>query len=167
MIPDKKEIRELIREYGSNKDAALKEKIVLRYINIINYLARRYTRHKQHFEDLTQVACLGLIRAIDRFEPSRGVDFTDFIIPTIIGEIKKYFRDKSMSIRIPRRLHELNLRIRQIMEEFRCRGEGIPSWEEIAACLGVPESLVLEAQGVFNYYFPFSLISIGLKAPGD
>jgi RNA polymerase sigma-B factor len=111
----------------------------------VYFLARKFANRGEPLEDVVQVGFMGLLMAIDRFEPERGLEFTTFATPTIVGEIKRYFRDKSWAIRIPRRLQELNQRARQASERLQNQLGRAPSVQELAAELGVTEEEILEA----------------------
>lgn len=157
VIPPKDEIAELFRRYAAERSRQLREAIVLKYLQIVPYLARRYAGRGVQLEDLVQVAWLALLSAIDRFDPGKGADFTGFVIPTILGEIKKYFRDKALSVKIPRRIRELNQMIQAAAEGFYRINSRIPSSAELAGWLGVKEADIIEAQGWYNHYIPLSL----------
>jgi RNA polymerase sigma-B factor len=111
----------------------------------VYFLARKFANRGEPLEDVVQVGFMGLLMAIDRFEPERGLEFTTFATPTIVGEIKRYFRDKSWAIRIPRRLQELNQRARQASERMQNQLGRAPSVQELAGELGVTEEEILEA----------------------
>jgi RNA polymerase sigma-B factor len=111
----------------------------------VYFLARKFANRGEPLEDVVQVGFMGLLMAIDRFEPERGLEFTTFATPTIVGEIKRYFRDKSWAIRIPRRLQELNQRARQASERMQNQLARAPSVQELAGELGVTEEEILEA----------------------
>jgi RNA polymerase sigma-B factor len=115
------------------------------YTNLVYFLARKFANRGEPFEDVAQVGFMGLLLALDRFEPERGLEFTTFATPTIVGEIKRYFRDKSWAVRIPRRLQELNQRARQAGEKLQNQLGRAPSVQELAAELGVSEEEILEA----------------------
>ena len=101
---------ELFRRYRDHRDPAARERLVERFLPLSRHLARRY-RGQAELEDLEQVASLALLKAIDRFDPDRGLAFTSFAVPTVVGEIKRYFRDLSWSVHVPRQIKELKLRI--------------------------------------------------------
>src|SRR5947199_5208122 len=103
--------RELFRRWRDHGDRAAREQLVVRHLSLARKLATRYGRTQEPFEDLFQVASLGLLKAIDRFDPDRGIAFTSFAVPTILGELKRHFRDKGWAVHLPRGLQELVLRI--------------------------------------------------------
>ena len=115
------------------------------YSNLVYFLARKFANRGEPQEDVVQVGFMALLMAIDRFDPERGLEFTTFATPTIVGEIKRYFRDKSWAVRIPRRLQELNLRARQAGERLQHKLGRAPSVHDLAADLGVSEEEILEA----------------------
>ena len=115
------------------------------YSNLVYFLARKFANRGEPLEDVVQVGFMALLMAIDRFDPERGLEFTTFATPTIVGEIKRYFRDKSWAIRIPRRLQELNQRARQASERLQAEMGRTPSVQELAKELGVSEEEILEA----------------------
>jgi RNA polymerase sigma-B factor len=115
------------------------------YSNLVYFLARKFANRGEPLEDVVQVGFMALLMAIDRFDPERGLEFTTFATPTIVGEIRRYFRDKSWAVRIPRRLQELNLRARRTGERLQQDLGRAPSVQELAAELGVSEEEILEA----------------------
>jgi len=157
VVPPKDEIADFFKAYGQKRDRQIREAIVLKYLQMVPYLARRYAGRGVMAEDLIQVAWLALLTAIDRFDPNKGVDFTSFVIPSILGEIKKYFRDKLLSIRIPRRIRELNRMIQDAAQHFYRLHARVPATCELSAWLGFPEIQILEAQNCLPSYIPLSL----------
>jgi RNA polymerase sigma-B factor len=122
----------------------LREQLISGYLPVAKHIARRFARRREPLEDLVQVATVGLINAVDRFEPARGSDFFSFAIPTITGELRRYFRDYSWSTRVPRRLKDLHVAIRSTQTELSQQLDRAPRPSEIAAQLGVPASEVIE-----------------------
>ncbi|HEX4621237.1 MAG TPA: SigB/SigF/SigG family RNA polymerase sigma factor, partial [Myxococcaceae bacterium] len=137
--------RELLSLYHETRDPTIRQQLVEAYTNLVYFLARKFANRGEPFEDVVQVGFMGLLLALDRFEPERGLEFTTFATPTIVGEIKRYFRDKSWAVRIPRRLQELNQRARQAGEKLQSELGRAPSVQELAAELGVSEEEILEA----------------------
>ncbi|MEA2646146.1 MAG: polymerase sigma-B factor [Chloroflexota bacterium] len=115
------------------------------FSNLVYFLARKFVNRGEPLEDVVQVGFVGLLMAIERFEPERGLEFTTFATPTIVGEIKRYFRDKSWAVRVPRRLQELNARSRREAERLQAELGRVPSVQELAVALGVTEEEVLAA----------------------
>jgi RNA polymerase sigma-B factor len=139
------EDRALFARYLDTRDPVERDMLVERFLPLARQLARRYQRPEEPFDDLFQVACLGLINAIDRFDLDRGVAFSSYAVPTIVGEIKRYFRDRTWSVRVPRDLQELTLKVDRTVSELTVRLHREPTVAEIAAAVGVAEEDVLEA----------------------
>ena len=125
---------ELFSEYKRTGSAELRDEIVASYIYIAEILSRKFINRGVEYDDIYQVACLGILYAVERFDPDKGVKFATFATPTVLGEIRRYFRDKGNFIRIPRRLYEIFYKA----EKIRRIGEGI-SIPEIARILNIPE----------------------------
>jgi RNA polymerase sigma-B factor len=136
--------RELFRRWRSDGDRAAREQLVVRHLSLARKLATRYGRTQEPFEDLFQVACLGLLKAIDRFDPDRGIAFTSFAVPTILGELKRHFRDKGWAVHLPRGLQELVLRIQDADAKLGSTGRRSPTVDEIAEYLNIEPEQVLE-----------------------
>src|SRR3954465_5145095 len=127
------------------RDPVDREMLVERFLPLARQLARRYQRPEEPFDDLFQVACLGLVKAIDRFDLGRDVAFSSYAVPTILGEIKRYFRDRTWSVRVPRDLQELALRVDRKVSELSTDLRRAPTVSEIAEAAGIEEEEVLEA----------------------
>src|ERR687885_301300 len=127
------------------------------FLPLARQLARRYERPEEPFDDLFQVACLGLVKAIDRFDLSRDVAFSSYAVPTILGEIKRYFRDRTWSVRVPRDLQELALRVDRKVSELSTDLRRQPTVSEIAEAVGIEEEDVLEALEASGAYRATSL----------
>ncbi|MFI1195163.1 RNA polymerase sigma factor SigF [Micromonospora sp. NPDC020750] len=123
---------------------ALRERAIEAWLPLARHLARRYAGRGAHDEDLAQTAAVGLIKAVDNFDPTRGVDFTGYAIPTIIGEIKRYFRDRTWAVRVPRRLQELRLTISEANSTLTQTLGRSPTVADIATYLDLTEEAVLE-----------------------
>ncbi|HEV3235305.1 MAG TPA: SigB/SigF/SigG family RNA polymerase sigma factor [Candidatus Dormibacteraeota bacterium] len=139
------EQRELFRRYQQTKDPSVRQRLVEAYTNLVYFLARKFINRGEPLEDVVQVGFVGLLMAIERFDPERGLEFSTFATPTIVGEIKRYFRDKSWAVRIPRRLQELNARSRLKAEEMQHKLGRAPSVQELAESLGTSEEELLAA----------------------
>jgi RNA polymerase sigma-B factor len=137
--------RALFERYLDRRDPADRDALVERFLPLARQLARRYERPDEPFDDLFQVACLGLVKAIDRFDLTRDVAFSSYAVPTILGEIKRYFRDRTWAIRVPRDLQELSLRVDRTVSELSRDLHRQPTVTEIAERLGLEEEQVLEA----------------------
>ena len=132
--------------------------LVERFLPLARQLARRYQRPDEPFDDLFQVACLGLVNAIDRFDLEREVAFSSYAVPTILGEIKRYFRDRTWSVRVPRDLQELALKVDRAVSELDLELQRKPTVEEIGAKVGADaEEAVLEALEASGAYRATSL----------
>ena len=149
--------RALFERYLDRHDPVDREVLVERFLPLARQLARRYQRPDEPFDDLFQVACLGLVNAIDRFDPSRDVAFSSYAVPTILGEIKRYFRDRTWSVRVPRDLQELALRVDHKRTELSADLQRQPTVGELAAALGLDEERVLEALEASGAYRATSL----------
>jgi RNA polymerase sigma-B factor len=153
-------LRELHRRYAASTDPAdreqIKEQLVRGYESLVYFLARKFQNRGEPIDDIAQVGFLGLINAIDRFDPGLGNEFTTFATPTIAGEIKRYFRDKGWSIRFPRRLQELHQQVVRVNEEMKIQLGRRPSLAELAQRLGVETGDVLEAMEIGIAHTPVS-----------
>lgn len=130
----------------------MRGQLISGYLRVAENIARRFAGRGEPLEDLVQVATVGLIRAVDRFEPARGSDFLSFAVPTITGEIRSYFRDHSSPARIPRRLQAVHMAIRRTLAELSQQLGRAPRPSEIADRLGIPISDVIEGlQGAKAY----------------
>src|SRR3954453_17895526 len=139
------EDRVLFERHLDRRDAVDRDLLVESFLPLARQLARRYERPEVPFDDLFQVACLGLVKAIDRFDLSRDVAFSSSAVPTIVGEIKRYFRDRTWSVRVPRDLQELALRVDRKVTELALDLHRQPTVAEVAAKIGKEEEVVLEA----------------------
>lgn len=156
-IKGKDEIHKLFVLYKKTKDPAIREELILNHLNLVINLAQRFANRGEPLKDLVQVGNLGLIQAIDRFDIKRGVEFATYATPTILGEIKRYFRDKGWAIKVPRRLQELNSAIVKSIEQLTQDLKRSPKILEIARHLEVSEEEVLEALELGQAYNPISL----------
>ena len=157
--PQTREDRRLLIRYHEQGDTQAREELVERFLPLARQLARRYQRPEEPFDDLFQVACLGLINAIDRFDFDRGVAFSSYAVPTILGEIKRYFRDRTWSVRVPRDLQELALKVDSAVSELDVELHRKPTVAEIGAKVGADEEDVLEALEASGAYKATSLES--------
>ena len=135
-------------------------------MSLVRSLARRYSYRGEQLEDLVQIGAIGLIKAIDRFDLERGVELTTYATPNIIGEIKRHFRDKGWSVRVPRGLQELNVQLSRLVEQLTVQYSRSPTIPELAKAAGVEEELVLEALESGRAYTSLSL-SVGGGGGGD
>jgi RNA polymerase sigma-B factor len=137
--------RELFLRLKRDGDQRAREELVERFMGLARQVALRYQRQSEPLEDVLQVASLGLLKAIDRFDPDRGIAFSSFAVPTMLGEVKRHFRDRSWSVRPPRDLQELTLRVDRAIGELSGRLGHSPGVAEVAAHVGVSDEEVLEA----------------------
>jgi RNA polymerase sigma-B factor len=157
----------LLRRWRLHGDRDARQKLITMYLPLVRSLARRYAARGEHFDDLVQVGAIGLIKAIDRFDLDRGVELTTYATPNIVGEIKRYFRDKGWSVRVPRGLQELNIRINKLIDELVPRLQRSPTINEIAEAAGVTPADVLEALETSQAYNSVSLQSTLGGEQGD
>ncbi len=157
---DKERTRELFRRYKQDGDMDAREKLVMSHMNLVRFLANKFKNRGEPLDDLMQVGYLGLLKAIDRFEPDRGLEFTTYATPTIMGEIKRHFRDKGWSVRVPRRLQELSAKVNQATDTLTTQLQRSPKVEEIAEYLDASVDDVLEAMESSSAYS-----SVPLEAP--
>jgi RNA polymerase sigma-B factor len=137
--------------------AQAREDLVRLHLPLVEHLTRRFLNRGEHYDDLLQVGTIGLIKAIDRFDAERGVEFSTYATPTILGEIKRHFRDKSWAIRVPRRLQELRAAISSTTAELTQDLGRSPTVKEIAGKIGVTEEEVIEGLESANAYSTLSL----------
>jgi RNA polymerase sigma-B factor len=149
--------RQLLVRYHLEGDLAAREELVERFLPLARDLALRYSYTDEPFDDLLQVASLGLIKAIDRFEPGRGTKFTSYAAPTILGELKRHFRDKGWSLHVPRDLQERTLAVSRETEALSKQLGRSPMVREVALALGCSVEEVLEAQEAAASYEAASL----------
>ena len=151
----------LLRRYHEQGDLQAREQLIEQYMSLVRSLARRYSYRGEQLEDLVQIGAIGLIKAIDRFDIDRGVELTTYATPNIIGEIKRHFRDKGWSVRVPRGLQELNVQLSRLMEQLTVQYGRSPTIPELAKAAGVEEEQVLEALESGRAYSSLSLSSGG------
>ncbi len=147
----------LLRKYHEEGDLTAREKLIEQYMSLVRSLARRYSYRGEQLEDLVQIGAIGLIKAIDRFDLERGVELTTYATPNIIGEIKRHFRDKGWSVRVPRGLQELNVQLSRLVESLTVELGRSPTIPELAKAAGVEEEAVLEALESGRAYSSLSL----------
>jgi len=158
----------LLREYARTRDIEVRNKIVTLHERMVRYLAGRFgSGGGTSLDDLVQVGYVGLIAAIDRFDPDKGVSFVTFAVPTILGEIKRYFRDQTWGLKAPRRLRELGLSLRKLREQLEQKLGRPPTVSEMAQAAGVTEERLLQAMDLDRIYQPASLDSHLQDEHGD
>ena len=151
------EDRRLLERYHRDGDITAREALVTRFLPLARQLARRYQRGGEQLDDLVQVASLGLLKAIDRFDPARETAFSSFAVPTILGELKRHFRDKGWSVRVPRDLQELAVKVEKVAEEMSRELGRAPTPAELAERTGTTQEQVLEAREASAAYRAVSL----------
>lgn len=149
--------KELFLQYKNTKKIELRNELVNRYLYISEILSKKYINKGIEYEDIFQVASLGLIYAIERYDLDKGFEFSSFATPTIIGEIKKYFRDKGWSIRVPRRIQELSKKVNAAKITLQQTLQRTPKIKDIAEFLQCTEEEVIEAMEASQVYTPKSL----------
>ncbi|WP_030379390.1 MULTISPECIES: RNA polymerase sigma factor SigF [unclassified Streptomyces] len=142
---------------GSPEYAELRNRLVRMHLPLVEHLARRFRNRGEPLDDLTQVATIGLIKSVDRFDPDRGVEFSTYATPTVVGEIKRHFRDKGWAVRVPRRLQELRLALTTATAELSQLHGRSPTVHELAEKLAISEEEVLEGLESANAYSTLSL----------
>lgn len=155
--PPEGEFERLFSLWRETGDPDVRHRLILMHRNLVTYLARRFTDRGEMYEDIIQQGMIGLINALDHFDPNRGVRFATFATPTIVGEIRRYFRDKTWSVRVPRRLQELHQTINKRIEALTQELDRSPTYAEIARALGVEEEDVVEAMEMSQALDPTSL----------
>ena len=148
---------ELWRRFARERDPAIREELVRRNMDFAKRLALRYRGASESFDDLLQVANVGLLGAVNRFDPERGIPFSAFASPTILGELKRHFRDRVWTVRVPRGLHDRMAEVDKAITELTKRLQRSPSVGEIAERLGVEQTDVLEVMEANHNRRPLSL----------
>ena len=151
----------MFAELARTGDSRLRDELVEAHLGLAGHLARRFVYRGESYDDLVQVASIALIKAVDRFDPERGVEFTTFATQTILGELKRHFRDKGWAIRAPRRLQELYLNLNQSVASLSQTLKRSPTIAELAADTGATEEQVLEALEAGQSYRSTSLDNAG------
>jgi len=159
-MPEKND-KALLRRYHEHGDLAAREQLIEQYMSLVRSLARRYSYRGEQLEDLVQIGAIGLIKAIDRFDIDRGVELTTYATPNIIGEIKRHFRDRGWSVRVPRGLQELNVQLSRLIEQLTVQLGRSPTIAELAKAANVEEEEVLEALESGRAYSSLSLSTGG------
>ena len=147
----------LFQAYQQNRDIEIRNQIVEKHLYMVEILIRKYLGKGVEYDDLYQVGALALVSAVERFDPDKGFEFSSFATPTILGEIKKYFRDKQWSLKVPRRLKEIAAKVQETKDDFYKQNQRKPSVEEIAAATGFSEEQIIEAMEGSQAYGTYSL----------
>ena len=158
------EINELFKRYKESGDIRIRNEIVEKYLYIADILAKKFVGRGVEYDDLKQVASYALLRGVDRFDPDLGMQFSTFITPTITGEIKNYFRDKSRIVKLPRRLGEISISVKNYSADYEAKNGKKPSVKAIAEALSLTEEDVVKSLEVGN---ALSLDSISSGEDGE
>src|SRR3954470_22133219 len=161
---EREELRRKFVEFAKSRDPRLRDELVEAHLGLAEYLARRFSNRGEPLDDLVQVASVGLIKAVDRFDPGREVEFSTYATHTIVGELKRHFRDKGWAVRAPRRMQELYLRLGKVISTLSQELGRSPTIPELAAEAQVSEEEVLEAMEAGQAY---RFASLDAPSPGD
>ncbi|MDO5301398.1 MAG: SigB/SigF/SigG family RNA polymerase sigma factor [Tissierellia bacterium] len=165
--PLSKETRKaLFNEYAQSKNQELRDILIEEHLYIAEILAKKYVGRGIEYDDIFQVASVGLIYAVERYNPEKGYEFSSFATPTIVGEIKKYFRDKGWTIRVPRRVQELSKKINNAKVSLAQKYQKTPTIQDIAEFLNITPAEVLEVMEASKVYAPQSL-DLTYEGSGD
>jgi RNA polymerase sigma-B factor len=154
---ERERLRAKFVEYRRSGERKLRNELIEAHKSLASHLARRFANRGEPFDDLLQVAYLGMLKAVERFDPDRNLEFSTFATATVEGELKRHFRDKTWSVRVPRRPQELHLRLGNVINELSQKLNRAPRVPEVAAELGVSDEEVLEAMEVGGAYRSSSL----------
>ena len=149
--------KELFEQYKDNPTIDKRNEIVEKYLYMVDIIIRKYTGKGVDYVDLYQVGAMALVSAVERFDPSKGFEFSSFATPTILGEIKKYFRDKQWSLKVPRRLKEIASKVTESKEALYAKYQRNPTAEEIAEYTGYTVEQIIEALESSQAYGTYSL----------
>lgn len=150
-------VDERFSAYRRSRDRRLRDELVEEHAPLAHFLARRFANRGEPIDDLLQVALVGLLKAVERFDPARGLQFSTFATPTVLGELKRHFRDRGWAVRVPRRVQELHLQLGRIVATLGQERGRSPTPAEVAECAGVSEEEVLEAMEAGSLYRLVSL----------
>jgi RNA polymerase sigma-B factor len=157
----------LLRRYRVDGDLRARDVLVERHMPLVRSLARRYANRGEPLDDLVQIGAIGLLKAVDRFDPGRGVELRTYAAPTVIGELKRHFRDRGWALRVPRGLQELNMRLSRLVEQLTVELGRSPTIGELAKEAGVGEEAVLDALESGRAYSLLSLSQAPVADGGD
>jgi len=149
--------KRLLQAYKDDGDLGARDQLIADLLPLVRSVALRYAGRGESVDDLVQVGCIGLINAIDRFEPARGVELTTYAVPTILGEIQRHFRDKTWAVHVPRTIKDLNIRLTRLLEGLTAELGRSPTIAELADAAGADEDEVLEALESTHAYSAQSL----------
>ncbi|HEY3377632.1 MAG TPA: SigB/SigF/SigG family RNA polymerase sigma factor, partial [Armatimonadota bacterium] len=148
---------DIFLQYYRTRDPGLREKLVSNHMNLVRFLAKKFANRGEPLDDLIGVGTIGLMHAIDRFDPERGIRFATFATPTIVGEIKRHFRDRGWAIKVPRRLQEVNLAANKAIERLTSKLNRPPTAEEVSVAIGASLEETLEGMELGHLYELVSL----------
>src|SRR5213593_4453856 len=151
------ESRELFSRWRQFADRAARDELIARFLPLARKLARRYVQSSEPYEDLVQVASLGLVKAVERFDPDRGFAFSSFAVPTIVGELKRYFRDTAWAVHVDRGAQERARRIADAQRTLSTRTGRIPTVAELAQYLELSQEEILDGLQTAEAYGAVSL----------
>jgi RNA polymerase sigma-B factor len=154
----------LLARYHESGDLEARDELVVRFMPLARQLAARYRHAGEPLEDLVQVACVGLIKAVDRYDPERGSGFTRYAVPTMLGEIKRHFRDRGWSVHVPRATQELVLKVGEALGALPAKLGRSPTPRDVAAAVGASVEEVLEAMEAATAY---EAVSLDAPRPGS
>ncbi len=163
-MAERDSLREVFAAYARTGDVVLRDQLVAAHMGLAAYLARRFANRGQPLEDLVQVASVGLLKAVDRFDPGLGVEFSTYATTTIVGELKRHLRDRGWAVRAPRRMQDLYLTLSQVIDTLSQELGRSPNIAELAAEVQVSEEDVLEALEAGQAY---RFASLDAPAPSD
>lgn len=167
MAAERDHLRSVFNEYAKTREISLRDELVEAHMGLAAYLARRFANRGQPLEDLTQVAALGLLKAVERFDPELQIEFSTYATTTIVGELKRYLRDKGWAVRAPRRMQELYLSLSRVVDPLGQELGRSPTIAELAAEVGASEEEVLEALEAGQAYRFASLDAPRSDAEGE
>jgi RNA polymerase sigma-B factor len=156
-LDNDKKIEELFISYFKSKNLTSRNKLVEHYLYLIDFLVKRYLNKGVDYDDLYQIGSMALVYAVERFDPTKGFEFSSFAAPTIIGEIKRYFRDKGWIMKIPRRMKDIVVLLPSAREDLHMRLQRPPTIQELSEEMGYSEEEILEAMESGQSYNLFSL----------
>jgi RNA polymerase sigma-B factor len=152
-----RDVNALLIAYHRDDDIGARDQLLVDLMPLVRALASRYAGRGEPLEDLVQVGALGLIKAVDRFDVERGVEFSSYAVPTIVGEIRRHFRDKAWAMHVPRRLKELSVRLSRMLDDLTTELGRSPTVTELAEATGVEEEDVIDALDSAHAYSTRSL----------
>ncbi len=166
-MQQKQTTSELLKEYAENPTIELRNRIVEENLYIVDILIRKYLGKGVDYDDLYQVGAMALVSAVERFDPTKGYEFQSFATPTILGEIKKYFRDKEWSLKVPRRMKENAGKVQEAKEKLTGKLGRVPTVEEISEITGLTHEQIIQAMESAKAYGTYSLDSPATTSDGE